>query len=132
MVLRKPLAFLIKQFKFIHFILVLINVFLLYKTSEVLVFFNEYITSTTSLVGTTLASSMIPSIIYIMIFVMMLGSGLILTILKLKDKPIKFYVFNIFVYTGVLAIFLYDYTVLERLENALVELKILELDLIPS
>jgi hypothetical protein len=127
MVLRKPLAFLIKHFKLIHFFLVLINVFLIYKTSEVLVFFNEYITSSSSLVGTTLASKMIPSSVFLAIFVMMIGSGVILTILKLKEKPIKFYAFNILVYAIVLAIFLYDYTVLEQLENTLIEIKILEL-----
>jgi len=127
MILKKPLAFLIKHFRFIHFLLVVVSVYLIYKTSAVLVFFNEYITSTTSLAGTTLASNLITPMMYLSIFIMMLGTALILTILKLKDKPIKFYIFNIFVCVLVLAFFLYDYTILERLENGLVEIKTLEL-----
>lgn len=127
MILRKPLAFLIKHFKFIHFLLVVVSVYLIYKTSAVLVFFNEYIRSTTSLAGTTLASTLITPSMYVCVFIMMIGTALILTILKLKDKPIKFYIFNIFVCVLVLAFFLYDYTILERLENGLVEMKTLEL-----
>ena len=49
MILKKPLAFLIKHFRFIHFLLVVVSVYLIYKTSAVLVFFNEYISSTTSM-----------------------------------------------------------------------------------
>ena len=127
MILKKPLAFLIKHFRFIHFLLVVVSVYLIYKTSAVLVFFNEYISSTTSLAGTTLASTLITPLMYFFVFVMMLGTALILTILKLKDKPIKFYIFNIFVCVIVLAIFLYDYTILERLEYVLVEIRTLEL-----
>jgi len=127
MILKKPLAFLIKHFRFIHFLLVVVSVYLIYKTSAVLVFFNEYIGTSTSLAGTTLASSLITPMMYFFIFFMMLGTALILTILKLKDKPIKFYIFNIFVCVIVLTIFLYDYTILERLEYGLVEIKTLEL-----
>lgn len=127
MVLRKPLAFLIKHFKLIHFLLVIVSIYLIYKTSAVLVFFNEYIRSNTSLAGSTLASTLITPSMYASIFIMMLGTALILTILKLKEKPIKFYIFNIFVCVAVLVFFLYDYTILERLENGLVEIKTLEL-----
>lgn len=127
MVLRKPLAFLIRHFKLIHFLLVIVSIYLIYKTSAVLVFFNEYIGSNTSLAGSTLASTLITPYMYVALFVMMLGTALILTILKLKEKPIKFYIFNIFVCVIVLSFFLYDYTILERLEHGLVEIKVLEL-----
>lgn len=127
MILRKPLAFLIRHFKMIHFLLVLVSVYLIYKTSAVLVFFNEYITSTSSLAGTELASVLISKLMFFMVFVMMIGTAVILTILRLKDKPIKFYIFNILVCVAVLAIFLYDYTILERLENGLLDIQILEL-----
>lgn len=127
MVLRKPLAFLIRHFKLIHFLLVLVSIYSIYKTSAVLVFFNEYISSNTSLAGTTLASNLITPMMYLDVFVMMIGTAIILTILKLKDKPIKFYIFNIFVCVAVLGIFLYDYTVLEKIEMGLVDIQVLEL-----
>lgn len=129
MILRKPLAFLIKHFKFIHFILVLISVYLIYKTSAVLVFFNEYISAINTIpdVADNLASIYITPTMYLLIFLMMLGTALILTILKYKEKPVKFYFFNIFVCVLVLAIFLYDYSILESLENGLVDIQKLEL-----
>jgi hypothetical protein len=58
---------------------------------------------------------------------MMVGCALILTILRAKDKPVKFYFFAIFVYAIVLAIFVYDYTVLERLQDSLLDIQVLEL-----
>ncbi len=127
MVLRKPLAFLIKHFKLIHFFLVVLCIFLIYKTSSILVFMNEYITSNIGVLNTEVANVYITPLMYLLILVMMLGSALILTILKLKDKPIKFYIFNIFAYVLVLAIFLYSYSLLETLEDRLIEIQTLEL-----
>ena len=127
MVLRKPLAFLIKHFKLIHFFLVVICIFLIYKTSNILVFFNEYISSNTGVLTTQVASIYITPLMYFLVLLMMSGSALILTILKLKDKPIKFYIFNIFSFVLVLAIFLYSYSMLVTLEEKLVELQTLEL-----
>ena len=94
MVLRKPLAFLIKHFKLIHFFLVIICIFLIYKTSNILVFFNEYIGSNTGVLTTQVAHIYVTSSMYFWVLVMMGGSALLLTILKLKEKPIKFYIFN--------------------------------------
>lgn len=127
MVLRKPLAFLIKHFKLIHFLLAIICIFLIYKTSNILVFFNEYIGSNTGVLTTQVAPIYITSVMYFLILVMMGGSALLLTILKLKEKPIKFYIFNIFAFVLVLAIFLYIYSLLLTLEEKLVELQTLEL-----
>ena len=58
---------------------------------------------------------------------MMVGIVLILTILRAKGKPTKFYYLNIFIYVLVLVVFSYDYTILERLENSLLDIQILEL-----
>ena len=98
MILRKPLAFLIKNFKLIHFLLVLINIYLIYKTSSVLVFFNEYIRSSNVVLETSVAGTLINPYMFLSIFVMMVGSVLILTILRAKGKPTKFYYLNIFLY----------------------------------
>ncbi len=127
MVLRKPLAFLIKHFKLIHFFLVIICIFLIYKTSNILVFFNEYIGSNTGVLTTQVAHIYVTSSMYFWVLVMMGGSALLLTILKLKEKPIKFYIFNIFSFFLVLAIFLYSYSMLVTLEEKLIELQTLEL-----
>ncbi len=127
MILRKPLAFLIKNFKLIHFFLVLINIYLIYKTSSVLVFFNEYIRSSNVVLETSVAKTLISPMMFLSIFIMMIGSVLILTILRAKDKPTKFYYINILNYVFTLAVFAYDYTILERIENTLLDVQILEL-----
>lgn len=127
MVLRKPLAFLIKHFKMIHFLLAIICIYLIYRTSSILVFFNEYMSSSATILHTQVAGIYVTPLMCFLILVMMLGSALILTILKLKDKPTKFYIFNIFAYVIVLAIFLYSYTLLETLEDKLLEIQTLEL-----
>ena len=43
MILRKPYAFLIKHFKFIHIILTFLLSYVFYKSVNLLTFFNEYI-----------------------------------------------------------------------------------------
>ena len=127
MVLRKPLAFLIKHFKFIHFLLAAICIYLIYKTSSILVFFNEYMASSATVLSTQVAGIYVTPFMCFLILVMLLGSTLILTILRLKEKPTKFYIYHIFAYVIVLAIFLYSYTILETLEDKLLEIQTLEL-----
>ena len=127
MILRKPLAFLIKNFKIIHAVLAALTVYLIFRTSEVMIFFNEYLGSNSATVDVGSANSLVNVFMFIDIFIIMLGTSLILTILKLKNKPIKFYIYNIVVCVFTLAVYLYAFTILERLEMGLVEVKTLEL-----
>ena len=58
MILRKPYAILIKNFKLIHFIMALMMGFLFYKTSSILSFLNDYLSSVATTIIHEVTSSL--------------------------------------------------------------------------
>ena len=50
MILKKPYAFLIKNFRKIHFILAILSVFIIIKTNTVVGFFKEYVANNYSVI----------------------------------------------------------------------------------
>ncbi len=112
MIVRKPYAFLIKNFKKIHFVLLLMMFYLLYKTNAVLMFFNEYIeTKTIDFVG-NLAGTFINLYVYILVFLIIFVALAIYILMKRKKKPVFFYLFLIIFYLILAIIFFQVYDIL--------------------
>lgn len=97
MVIRKPYLFLIKNFRLIHFFLLVISIYVLYKVGIIYSFFNDYVSTRQVVMGIT-SSMYIPRLLYFMLILLLLFSGAIFILLKQKDKPIAFYLMNI-IYT---------------------------------
>ena len=51
MILKKPYAFLIRYFKLIHTVLLILMIYLLYRTNVILNFFQEYISADKIITG---------------------------------------------------------------------------------
>ena len=109
MVFRKPYAFLIKNFKLIHIILTILMGILFAKMRNIVDFFNEYINS--GIFGRVpevikeyfgISGFLLPITIIVLLII-------ILYLLKLKEKPIKYYLFAIlgFVYETIVMILTY-------------------------
>ena len=106
MILRRPYAWLVKHFKIIHAILLLGAAFLVLKTRDIVSFFGSYIKNGISGQEAIEASSKyIPlSLILVSLFMVIL-TGIIIYLLRYKNKSVKMYLFmEIFyiVYTGLL------------------------------
>ena len=98
MILRKPYAFLIKNFKLIHLILTGILIYICYKSYKILSFFNTYIASTRHDVIDGLSANYLGPLIYIAIIFVILISVIIFLLMKNKDKPYKYYLAAIIYY----------------------------------
>lgn len=127
MILRKPYKFFIKNFRIIHFILAIISGYLLIKTNAILTFFNEYLKSTETLVGSGTNNEYFSGIMIFLIIIMLLGTAIILIIMKIKNKPTLFYVINMMLYIIAGTIYIYDSSIMKTLEINAVDIRTIKL-----
>lgn len=127
MVLRKPYRFLIKHFRFIHLLIALMGSYLLYRTNELVKFFNEYINGSETLVGIGTSNEYFSLMMIIFIFLILIGTITILVIMKMKDKPVLFYTINIITYIIVAIIYVYDNSIIQKLELSALDIRTIKL-----
>ena len=90
MIIRKPYAFLIKNFKLIHLIIFILSSYVLYRTNILFNFFTEY--AETRKITALLENNFFPSLLFVFSILIILFSIIILILLKQKDKPKILYV----------------------------------------
>lgn len=106
MILRKPYAFLIKNFKKIHFILFLLNAALSYYVYRVFTFFVDYEETGKILYADDLVAEYIKPVMFILIGLSILMLIIILVLLYQKKKPVRLYIVMLIYYIA-LIIFLF-------------------------
>lgn len=99
MIIRKPYAFLIKNFRLINFIILLLSSYILYKTINVFTFFAEYVNTREFIESATLINDTVPILMIVVSIVLIFGCVSIAVLFKKKDKPILFYTLGIIYYT---------------------------------
>lgn len=117
MILRKPYALLIKNFKKIHIILCLLIAYIAFKSSAILTFFNDYIKEGSYNSG----SISLPSIyinLYIFLCAILIAAiaVIIFILMKQKEKPKVFYMVLIGFYIGIIIYFFEMYNVFTVLD----------------
>ena len=106
MIFRKPYAFLIKYFKLINFLLAVLTSYILYRSYNIVNFFNDYVVHNyTGNYYEGFYISYISPIMFILIVLIIIGVSSIILLLVNRKKPIKAYVATI-VYYVLLIIFL--------------------------
>lgn len=123
MILRKPYAFFIKNFKFFHLILFILSSVLLYRTSLVYSFIKEFAKTTPNVIGKDLTSTLFVPWLYILVIIIIIVNIIIITVLIKKDKPYIYYIFNIALYIGVLITNIVSHRVIGNMETMLVATK---------
>ena len=124
MILRKPYAFLIKHFKLIHFIMALCMGVLLYQTTILQNFFNEFANSTQVIVDTDIANVLLGGYIYIFPVLVVIMSLIVLVLMSLKDKPKLYYLLNIFVYIALIVLYIYASSTIGTMQKEIVDERI--------
>ena len=84
MILKKPYAFLIRHFRLIHFLLFLVAGFLLLRTNNLYIYTNNFVNT---LVYSSPISTVLDGFMYLSIWVLMIGFGVITYLLYYKKKP---------------------------------------------
>lgn len=127
MILRKPYAFFIKVFKPLHLIMSLLTCYLIFLTNKILVFFNSYIHSNDNVVGTFIKDELVKNAIFIIPIVLIIFCLIFLGIMFKKNKPIAFYIVNVFVLLAVLIITVYVANFLGLMEKTILSIKFIKL-----
>ena len=91
MIIRKPYAFLIKNFRKIHTVLLILSLYLAYRIFDVNRFVNEFMRLGTYDLYSDPISHHITFIMNIAIIIMIVGSGALVLLLRHKNKPWKVY-----------------------------------------
>ncbi len=123
MILRKPYAFFIKQFKLIHLILTALIAYLIYRTGLSLAFFNEYISTNQTVIDQDLTGNLFNIYMFVIPFLIILASVTILSVMQLKKKPILFYVTLIIIYIAMLFVYNHVYSTLLLMEGRLIDIR---------
>ena len=127
MVLRKPYKFLIKHFRMIHLILAILSGYLLTKTNRTLSFFNDYLNNNETLIGNGTASEYFSGLMTLFIVIILIGIITITVIMKMKDKPITFYIITLVAYIFIGVIYAYDSSLIKQLELKVLDIRTIKL-----
>ena len=125
MILRKPYAFLIKNFKKIHAVMALILLYLVYKSSNLMSFLNEYVTDQPSYVGTEITDTLFNTWMFLLPVLIILASIVVIVLMVNKQKPYRFYFINIVSSIFVIVYYAYALNVIGDLELRLVDIRIM-------
>ncbi len=107
MVIRKPYAFLIKNFKKIHIALFLLCAYIYYKVLQVSSFVSEFMSLGSYDSYNEPISKHINFFVYFVLILVFIGSFLLLLLLKKKNKPWKSYLIPVIVYALLIFIFMW-------------------------
>ena len=90
MILRRPYAFLIKNFRLIHIILFILFSYITFKANNILNFFKEYINNNGNI--EVIASDYVGASIFISVVLIIAISVIIFLLMRYKQKPRLFYI----------------------------------------
>ena len=116
MIIRKPYAILIKHFKLIHAILVLLMSYLVYQFYMISRFFNDYFSSDTGVIGQELTDGLFSNWMYIANAIIIIGLIVVLILMVTKKKPIKYYIAAIIGYIAVFVVLALDHNIIANME----------------
>ena len=91
MILKKPYAFLIKNFKLLHIILFFALSFIIYKSSKIYNFFNDYVNGNYFDFQENLVTTYIDIFLFLAIIIIIIFSIILYWLMKLKNKNKKYY-----------------------------------------
>lgn len=98
MIIRKPYAFLIRYFRFINFLILILSSYILYKSSQALDFFNIYVDTRQFIESDTLVMDIIPTMVVVIPIFLIIICLAIIVLFRKKDKPSMFYIFALIFY----------------------------------
>lgn len=91
-ILKKPYAFLIKNFRLIHLILTFLIGYLFFRTIKIYNFFNRYVSNVYAMLSDAIPSNYITLFMFLVVIIIITFSLAMYTLMKRKEKPKLFYV----------------------------------------
>ena len=116
MILRKPYAFLIKNFRIIHLIITFLLVYVAFKTSAILNYLNDLTTEEASKYSAINYVSFTPIISIILAIIVLL---IVYLLMRYKKKPSLIYLLSIIGYIGLIVVLFISFFYFESLQHDL-------------
>lgn len=127
MILRKPYAILIKNFKLIHTIITICMIYLVYRTYLIYDYIRVFMQSDMLATGKDITGELFNTQMFLFPGIIMALLIVLLVVMIRKKKPKMFYVLNIGFYGATVAIYSYLYNELNYIETNISELKEIKL-----
>ncbi len=124
MILRKPYAFLIKNFKLLHAIMLLLMGFVLFKTLDILSAFDDFFTSQAVLLNADIPEITYPPLLFVSSILIIILSGVLLWVMAVKDKPYKLYIVNIAIYLITIVLFIIGRSMFVTMTTKIVDVRL--------
>lgn len=121
MILRKPYAFFIKHFKLFNIILTGLEIYALYKLGFLFQFFSEYSSYPQGAIGQNLVGTLINKYLFIDLSIIIISSLILTSILHIKNKPTKLYVFNIIVNIAIIVLLFLTSNILSTIQVQIID-----------
>lgn len=125
MILRKPYAFLIKNFRKIHAVMALCLLYLLYKSSILMNFLNDYVSHQPSYVGTEITDNLFNIWMFFIPIIIIIACITVIVLMVNKKKPYKFYFVNIISSILVIIYYAYALNVIGELEIRVMDIRVM-------
>lgn len=120
MVLKRPYGLMIKHFKLIHLVLLLLSSYVLWQLRPLVGFYNEFVAGGyTATIVNNMASNYINSIIYFCLILMFVILIMLIILLRFKKKPTNIYTFALVYYIILFIAIIISATLLNGLEESL-------------
>lgn len=127
MILRKPYAFLIKHFKFIHIILTFLLSYIFYKSVNLLTFFNEYIGANQMTIISGGETYLFNNFLFWTPILVIVLSLIVSVLMFNKNKPLIYYFSLIIFYLLLFVFFVFTKEQVRILGNELIDIRILKI-----
>ncbi len=127
MILRKPYAFLIKNFRLLHAIMFFLMVYVLLKTLDILSAFDDFFTSQAVLLNADIPIVTYPTLLFVLPILIIVVSGILLWTMAFKDKPYKTYIVNIIIYFIVIVLFIFGKSTFVTMTTKIMDVRAVKL-----
>lgn len=92
MIIKKPYAFIVKYFKYIHAVFFLFLLYIIYKYFTIYKFFNDYVKTSYYTYYENLSGHFINTYLFLSILVIVITSAVLYLFMKSKEKNTKYYI----------------------------------------
>ena len=123
MILKKPYAFLIKHFKLIHTIILLLMIYLTHRTSLIINFFNSYADTLQLNTKIGLVKSLYNKLMFIFPVLIIIILMILMFVMIIKKKPKIFYICNIVAYILLFVIYSTSRDIISNMEVQIVDIR---------
>lgn len=120
MILRKPYAILIKNFKLIHMIITFCIGYLVFKSYAIYDYIQSFMKTTMLAVGEDVTASLFNNWMYALPVIIIIGLAILLGVMIKKKKPFVFYIYNIVIFIASIFVYSYLYDAIDYIERNIV------------